>query len=131
MCSMGLLEYVFTLKWQHLVRKDGLKINLIFWYVACSRCSSRVKSTSKMVFNMAAMRYPQINTTFSLKWLMMHLYYDLLINYTEFDLVLYGIGMPFSKLPSFSNMAIIIHTYVDSISVFSFQSKKKEERYKS
>ena len=47
-----------------------------------------------------------------------------MMNYIEFDPVKYGIGMPFSKWPSFSNMAII-YTYIDSIAVISIQSKKK------
>ena len=110
------LKYIFALKWQHLVRGDGLKTNLIFWYVICSRYSSRFINTSKMVFKMAAMGYPQINlnltnTTVSLNWLLMQPNYDLLINYIEFGLVQYGIGMPFSKWPSFSHMAII-YTYI-------------------
>ena len=61
-----------------------------------------------MFFKMAAMGYRQIdNTYFVLPWLLMDQNYDLLINDIEFYSVQYGLGMPFSKWPSFSNIAII------------------------
>ena len=55
MDTMGLIEIRPCLTWQHYVRKDGLKIGHIFWYVVCSRYSSRVISTTKIVFKKATM----------------------------------------------------------------------------
>ena len=90
--TFGFLEIrlCLNLKWQHYVRKDELKISHICWYVVCSRVYlSRVISTTKMVFKMAAMGYPQINNTSHLKWLLMDRNHDFLINYIE---LLGGVG---------------------------------------
>ena len=65
-----------------------------------------------MDFKTAAMGYHQINTTFHLKWLLMDKKYDFSINYIEFDPVQCGIGMPFPKWPSFSNMTIIFPVHI-------------------
>ena len=68
------------------------------------------------------MGYQQINTTFSLKRLLIDQDYVLLINHIEFDPVQYGTGMPFSMWPSFANIAIIVpvHIWIASLS-FSIQ----------
>ena len=69
---------------------------------------TQVISTIKMVFKTVAMGYPQIDTMFRLKWLLMDKNYDFLMNYIEFDHVHCRKGMSFlndrhfPKWPSYS-----------------------------
>ena len=101
MDTRGIFEILFGLKMATLGPQRWVEKNHIFLYVVCSRYSSRVKTTSKMVFNVAAMGYPQLNTMFIRhKWLL-NQNYDLLINHVEFGPVQYRIGMPLSNCRHF------------------------------
>ena len=85
-----------------------------------------------MVFKTASIGYPQINTMFHLKWLLMGKNDDFLINYIEIDPVQHcGICMPFTNGRHFPYDRHIPCTYIDSIAVIQQSIKKgEEEKYK-